>query len=695
MQWVNVQSDACTLDFIYNDYDGEPITIYGGAQPFVLSEFNTDNDLFKPIRPQQATIQVLASISGLDLEDFLTDNDTDITVRFGFSTFSQYWQGILSQEDIEETWIAQNHILVLRADDGFGRLKTTPLTDTDGSLLSGPYTPFQYVQYAANDVIGTFLYSRIYNNLYHDSMTYGSNQTGFDQCTIDARTFEQNTNVFDNAYDVIDKINRAWSQTLFQWNNVWVFLRIPELFRSGNLIGFDTNRPTIGNRSARNQRYDINVAVDGEVKPIMPEMLKTIQKPSKNTTLTFDWKTHDQLICNQSFQSGSFVQSGTKTETDGAGNSISINYDEYTVNQWELYQYGSEGTVSNSAPYGRRSEYNVQGLRNNYFYIGGSAVPIPPGNIDAQNTEAFSCRFYVKWQDIIKFSFNYRTSTEFSPNSNLLAIARILLKNGTDTYYHQYSDDTWQELTPSSTLTNIYTNFPAGKNSKEWETKTFETKQVPFDGWIEVYLLNAFQLSAYTPSNVPNNLESQFSDLTIEIINSISIQRNRIIVGDYDRYTIDKQVVNNYNNTIYLDDAQTQNHKGALLENDGITLTNDAWYRRTDFNGDNSTAERLTFKRHNAMSNWYMNRSYKTKLDVNLFGLKWTANSVSYPIGIINTIKFPDDAPTKTFAITNMSDVDFMNCTWRASLIEIYDSSVTDNEPGDNDVHSYDYIYES
>ena len=479
---------------------------------------------------------------------------------------------------------------------------------------------------------------------------------------------------------------------------MWVFLRIPELFRSGNLIGFDTNRPTIGNRSARNQRYDINVAVDGEVKPIMPEMLKTIQKPSKNTTVNFDWEGHDQLIQNQSFQSGVFVDSGTKTETDGAGNSITINYDNYTVNNWLLYYFQndtvhSRGTLHTGVPFGRRVEYNAQGLRNNYFYMGGSGVSIPPGALGVNGSEAFSSIFYLKWNDILSYSVNFRLWENIERDTPL-TYARIFLKNGVDTYYLDWFTEKWKPLLVSSDAGHqVLYPIGSGALSKEWSNLSIAAKNgAPIDGYVEFTLINSLNFWFDT---VEDYMEVQFSDLAIEITNAISLQKNRIIVGDYDRYTINKQVVNNYNNTIYLDDAQTQNHKGALLENDGITLTNDAWYRRTDFNGDNSTAERLTFKRHNAMSNWYMNRSYKTKLDVNLFGLKWTANSVSYPIGIINTIKFPDDAPTKTFAITNMSDVDFMNCTWRASLIEIYDSSVTDNEPGDNDVHSYDYIYES
>jgi hypothetical protein len=276
-----------------------------------------------------------------------------------------------------------------------------------------------------------------------------------------------------------------------------------------------------------------------------------------------------------------------------------------------------------------------------------------------------------------------------------LAIGKILLKNGTQSYYHRFSDDSWQTYTSGTLSPDIYTNFPSGKSSKEWETIEFETEQMPIDGWIEIYLINGLQLSSYVAPPVDPTDEVHFSDLTVEITNSISIQRNRVIKGDYDRYTIANDIVKTQTETLYLDDAQTQNHNGAILESDGITLTGDQWFRRKDFNGDVATDERLTFKRQHALAKWYMNRGYKTKLDVNLYGLKWKDTSdVEYPIGLINTIKFVDDAPNKIFAIANLSEIDFMNCTWRATLYEIFDSDVADNEPGATDVHTFDYYYE-
>ena len=695
MQFKNVQDDICTVNFIFEDYNGAPVELFGGPQPFVLGEYNTDDDLFKPMRPQQATIQVLASAGGVSLEDFLTDNDSDISVRFDFGNFGAYWYGILSQEDIEETWISTNHILTLRADEGFGRLQTQQLNDGNGAALIGTYTPYNFIQYASDDAPVSFLKTRIYSNLLHTSMSSASNQTGIDQCLIDARTFEQSPSQFDNAYTVIEKINRAWNQTLFQYDAQWVILRIPEMFTDGNLVGFNTNSPTVGNRQAVNKRYDIEVGVQEDVKPIAPEMLKTVVKPSKYSQVNFDWVPHNQLICNQSFQYGTYVQSGTKTVTDGAGNTINISFDEYTVENWVAYQYDTNRSLLSTAPFGRRVETSINGLRNNYLYIGGTGITVPPGLATVLNTELYSCRFFVKWQDVFSYSISIRLWDDIIL-SQPLGVGKILLKNGVDTYYLDYVTEKWQPLTISSDAEQkMFYTFSAGLESAEWNTLSVVAKNpIPFDGWIEFSLLNGFG-NWFGQNVVLPIMEVQFTDLTINITNGVSLQKNRIIKGDYDRYTIEKNIVNTNTSTIFLDDAQSQNDKGAILEDDGITLTGDQWYRRKDFNGDVATSERLTFKRQNALARWYMNRSYKTKLDVNLFGLKWKdISDVEYPIGLINTIKFVDDAPNKIFAIANLKQIDFMSCTWNATLMEIFDTSVEDNEPSATDVHTFDYYYE-
>ena len=76
------------VSLYYEGYTGAVTNLTGGARPFVLREFNTEENIFKPIRAQLAEIEILASATGAKVEDFLASNDTDIQIYFYYYTKS-------------------------------------------------------------------------------------------------------------------------------------------------------------------------------------------------------------------------------------------------------------------------------------------------------------------------------------------------------------------------------------------------------------------------------------------------------------------------------------------------------------------------------------------------------------------------------------------------------------------------------
>lgn len=666
MEFNNAQGDLCRLRFYFDDYEGAPIYINGGPQPFVLGEFNTDDDLFKPMRPQQATIQVLASAAGLKLENFITENDTDIIVTFDYASFSNYWQGYLSQEDIEETWISTNHILTLRADEGFGRTKETPLNDGTGANLAGTHDFFNLIQYALSDVVGNFFYTRIYSNLLHTSMSSGSNQTGIDQCVVNVRTFEKTVDEFEDGYTVVEKINRAWNQTVFQWNGLWVILRLPEHFTDGNLIGFNTNRPTVGNRQAVNKRYDVFVGVQEDVKPITPEMLKTVIKPSKTTTTIFKFEYPPEILCNQLFQDGTLIEETATEKT-------------YTINDWNRYKTSKEVPVASTATWQRRYIFDATNeIYDNYL------------DMDVNLTAASwiqSCDVELMAGDKLDISFEFKVEGNFGGDIQFM---QVLFKRERSLQYRYglNNDGDWVLATTdwdSANVPYLSTQLDPSTLANEWNSYSYKSAPAPYAGIFRVLL--------YKPAT--GSPAHHYKDIEITIRPQKNGGYDPAITGDYDRYTIARTVKKASEMQIYFDDTDSAMQNGTIFEADGITKTGDQWFRRTNFNGDVATDERLTFKRHNTLSRWFMNRSYKTKLDVNLYGLKWQDSSSTYfPIGLINTIRFVDDDPAKIYAIVNLKQIDFMACTWQATLVEVYDVTVDSNEPTESDVYSFDFYYE-
>ena len=666
MEFQNAQGYDCVLNFILPDadYAGDPIPIYGGPRPFVLSEFNQDNDFFKPIRPQQATIEVLASINGVEIDDFITeDDDRQIIVRFDFGTWTGYWYGILSQEDIQEQWIAQNHILTLRADEGFGVMKTVPLRDYDGNILLGTYTPYQLIQYASTETVRTFLNARIISNLFHTSMSSASKTTGLDQCTIDAKTFEQSPGVFDDSYTVLEKINSAWNQTMFQYQGQWWIVRQEEQFipKASNLIGFVSNSPVLGQRASINTRYMIEVGAEEKVKPIMPEMLKTYNKPSKETKVKWDWEEYVQVVCNESFKYGAFVETtGTPpNETD-----------KYTITNWVLETGAKASRTTSNKLLQRHVVYAGNKLADEYLIMEREGSNIP--------TSAKSCNVYVRQNDYLELSFQYSLKTNISPGANDTVMV-VFLYGDDSTYWTLDDDGTWYQSNSTWTINGkILQVYFDNNTGADWYNKT-NTSNIPRSGYLQFEFVNIGSLQQYR----------YYRNLQIDITPAINKYRRLKIAGDFDSYTLDKTFKKNSEQTIYLSDSVSPNFKGTIYQSNGVTMTSGEWFRRT------YPSESYPFKQHNAIANWFQNRRYKVRLEANFFGLVWEQNGNDNPIGLINTVNFVDDAVNKTFAIVNLREIDFMACTWTANLLEIWDENEDNTvQPSASDDHLNDYYYE-
>lgn len=689
MEFQNAQGYDCVLNFILDDdfYNGDAIPIYGGPRPFVLSEFNQDNDFFKAIRPQQATIEVLASINGVEIDDFITeDDDRQITVRFDFGPWTGYWYGILSQEDIQEQWIAQNHILTLRADEGFGVMKTVPLRDYDGNILLGTYTPYQLIQYASTETVRSFYNARIISNLFHTSMSTAAQTTGIDQCLIDAKTFEKSPGIFDDSYTVLEKINKAWNQTIFQYRGQWWIVRQEEQFipKATNLIGFVNNSPLGGQRASINTRYMIQVGAEEKVKPIMPEMLKTFNKPSKKTSIRYAWERYSYIVCNQTFESG------TQWEytLNGSG------FNSYTIDEW-TWQYVSFLTPTNIStggitesvlPY-RTQVYTNYRLDDEYINI-PNTVPSPTGVIaTGVDTWLRSCDIYVTQYDNIDIDFQYKFTQARSGTWNLAVCAVLLYANDGTKYSLNSTTRTWSVWTNDG-MVNL---LSAGTKATPTEWDTFSVRYddnanlliqpMPKSGYINILL--------YAPSApVLSNGSIRIRDLNVTITPYAQRNRRRLIAGNTDTYTIAGTFKKNTDEEIHLSDS-FHVYKGAIYQTDGFTLTSGGWSRRR------YPSDSYPFKQQNAIANWFQNRRYKVKLEANFYGLVWEQSGNEFPIGLVNTVNFVDDAITKTFAIVNLREIDFMACTWTANLMEIWDENEDNTvQPGAFDTHSNENYYE-
>lgn len=658
------EGDSCTVQLLYEGWTGSVTYLTPASRPFVLQEYNTDENLFKGYRPQQATINIIASDSSVTMDNFVADNDNDIEVIFSFGSFSGYWRGFILQDNFQESWIATSHILTLTATEGIGQLSEKEFSN-NGTEVVGKITPWQAIEYCTQETSQSLIQSRVYNSLYHTSMNSTNTDMCLDQCYVDTRTFVQEPKQYDNKLEVLDKVNTSFGQTMFQYKGQWYFLRLEDLYIPSNqdLRGF---RNIIGGtRATVNRRYDAEIGVNETIKPITPEMIRYINRRTKYDKVKKDYEMFAECIPNSSFTRGTLLSSNPSLRLTSLAN--------WTFNEGSF----SSPTVV-TRPYGVSEVFvdTILSERNAFFRLGNSN----PSWIISEYT-------YVRLNDVLKFSFdfkyNYYPSTKYPgiliPVNIWINIAYVLLETATGNYTLS-SDGHWEAA--NSNFTGL-PNSPNGQRNKsaiqfnandnndtfvdQWNTFSLQADPVPNAGKLR-FVFYGEKKWDYLDNQV--NIKN-FDFQTIPIFNIDERRSN--ITGHELKYEKTANLRNTSENTVYLEDNVSYNFKGSLFESDQLTFTNAEWFRYRYID------ERYSFLQQALIPYWEHNRYNRNKIDVNCYGLKF--NGGTDPIGLINTVIFVDDDPDKIYYVLNMNEIDFESATWSATLIEVYDSQ---KDPGTN-----------
>jgi hypothetical protein len=642
-----LQDDTCKVDFYVDGYSGAITNLEPSINPFILREFNTDDDIYKPLRPQQAEINFISQ-TGLSIDDFLGNTDTYCYVAFEFlSAVQYYWYGYLLQDDFQESWQDQKHVITLRASEGLGLLKTVPLADNAGNELIGKYSAWELIKYAAYGTIQTFVEHRVISNLFHSSMDPTLDEPSIGQCYIDAKTFSIGDGEYDNKYNVLDKINSAFSQTLLQYKGKWIIFRPEELFMPTTqyLRQYNVN---LLSTTVSNVRYDIEVGVNEEIKPIAPEMLRFINRPTKIDEVDYTISFPSELFPNENFQRGAYAGGGAL----GAGFG---NYQYFDVNNWINYTNTRESPVATGNVLTRWLYTNLSGFEYENFI-----------EVQSSTSEAWaqSAEIKINKGDQLEITFDWivnRGSVLLNsfPTDTDFNVVQILYRTVATPVVFKYGaniDGKWVYGAnfDSASIPKIKYNYDDITNFT-WTSFTITTDPAFYDGWIKILFPNN---ALFVPNNpCIKNLQVNY----ITSVNGMGIDK---ISGTYDRFTKAQDIRVDYYKEIYLDNINNYNANGALYESDEETLCTPDWYRYR------YQKESYPFKKQNLIANWERTRFHRNKIDVNFFGLKYG----SQPIGLINTIKFVDDDPNKLYYIANMKEIDFASATWQATLVEVYDN---------------------
>lgn len=645
LEFVNREGDTCQVQFHYEGWTGAVTYLTPAARPFVLSEYNTDENVFKGFRPQQAIINIIASDSSVTMENFMADNDDDILIIFSFGSFSPYWYGYILQDNFQETWIGTSHILSLTATEGIGQLQYKEFGHDDLEVV-GKLTPWTAIGYCLEESPQNLVQSRVYNSLYHTSMNDTNTDMCLDQCYFDARTFQQQPKQYDNKLDVLNKINTSFGQNMFQYKGQWYFLRLEDLYIPTNtdLRGF---RNSITGRHTANRRYDANIGVNEDMKPIAPEMIRYINRRTKKDIVKKEYEMFPECVQNSSFTRGTLISESSVSKLT-------------TLANWSFY----EGPFNSPTPVTRDKGVveayvdTILSERYAFFRLG----PTNPSWIISEYC-------YVRVFDTLSISFDFKYNY-YPPDKKTIIIGYVLLETSLGDYALD-TDGHWQNANTGFSGTPVALQFDIndGKDifADQWNTFSIQSDPTPNVGKFK-FVFYGEDKKGYVDNQV--NIKN-FSLQTIPIFNIDERRSN--ITGQEVYYEKTETLRNIYTYEDFLENNVSYNFKGSLFESDQLTFTNAEWfrYRYAD--------ERFPFMQQALIPYWEHNRYDRNKIDVNCYGLKF--NSGADPIGLINTFIFVDDDPDKVYYIVNMREIDFDAATWSATLIEVYDSQ---KDPGED-----------
>ena len=637
----SLEGQTCVVRFDFLSYSGATTELVGATKPFTLQEYNTEENLFKPVRPLMATINILTSASGVTMDNFIADTDSEIIVWFDFGSWTGYWKGWLLQDDFQETWIDTYHVLTLKASDGLGKLQDQKFTDFSGNELVGTYTPFELMSYCIYNTPKNFVEAKFINNLYNTYMADGLTDSPLEQCYIDVKTFQTEAANYDNSLTVLKKINSAFNQTMFFYKANWWVLRLEELYAptSTNITGYTNG---ISGKSSFQLRFDALVSKTSTIKPINAEMLRFIRRKTKRDTINFYYNQFNEVICNETFSRGDL-------------NSETSTIKNYDLNNWTREKGTLSAPTVVTTGYGRNEEFDANGqLIDNFAYCDADVSSLSwlrSCGLNSLENERFSMRL------------NHKYDTTFAGNGNQ-GVAIIQLVGVTNNYTLD-SKGEWI-MSNASFSTNIkqlqlYYNGTSGILPTDYQQLDIVSNTIPENGTIYILLLG--------PSNIFYINSKRFNSLNVEIVNPFNGYNNKTIKGIQSVFTKLADVRNDFEEEIFIDDAFSRIFKGTILEDDEITPTKKEWYRRR------YDTESFGFRKQNDIAHWEHNRFNRSKIDCNFFGLTWLQGSTPEPIGLINTFRFTDDDPNKIYYILNLKEIDFSSSTWSATMLEVYDSA--------------------
>lgn len=686
----NRRSNAIKLDIYRKDVDPGDVTTLLNTEltGIKVSCPQSDESKYPTIIGTQAEIGLRVRTSSvITPETFLTDyydewkviiycDDAIVFAGFVDPTYSPY--------TMKDAPLG----IALRCTDGLGLLKNIPLTAQSGASFQN--TVQTLIDYVAGALAKTNLdlNIRVYCSIYESSM----NDRGvsalydmFSQAKLDYRTFMNSATDFVDCYEALNIILTG-GFSLFQWQGKWIISYRPEMQGTIGPTNYYTEYDPSGSALSGNQDLTthINIGFNQQQHPIELDQIIDYQVPQVSVKDIFNFTVWDEVPKNNKFERGSLI-----FPLSGPG------YSAFSIDDWEYvtrtggfstYPFGT--TPSLQVAYSKRL-YNDYGVEIDRQIICDRAVD---GSINWLRSDAIP----VNKGDKIIFSCDKRFDNNVDAITSVAHIY-IVAEDNINYYGWLYdftagdTDNKW--ILNSLVDSGIKVEYDDGESldadgNTQFHSVSAASPAIPIDGTMYIVLA--------IPGEESLGSSQYYKNINFEYIPFIVGSYIRI-KGDYWRTYQNQNIKNRIEEEVKISDSLKKILKGALLRNDGATLTTPTWYRF-------GRSEEKHFKELLNLGKYcHYYRRYR-KITGTFRGVKcYSENTPTsfYPLCFHKHFKFVDNSPNKLYALCPPLSVDYISGRFSGTFIECFDTSgaigtvpetYTDSEQA-GDGHEFKYIF--
>ncbi|CAB5218516.1 hypothetical protein UFOVP217_29 [uncultured Caudovirales phage] len=718
-------------------YTGDPIDILLGGSPAV-QEWQED-DPKAPVKG--CTLQVNIINNGVvNLQSFYSNNDNEYLVELvRTETDETLFTGYIVQDECKEIQVDFAHEISILATDNLGLLKDTTLlqaaeaigeiihenfdiktiglahTIFTSTAIAGSLKPGYIIGIESGTAQGYYTVKNVYYNnslslygilcaeviptmptfesvvinwrnplnidktstllelikicLYNTNINYGlrvfsqlkpiggDDGRWLDDTMIDFNTFKGD-NEWKSCYDILEAIMIRFKASLFQSNGTWNIIRWGELFYQSNSTEMQFN----GYYYDADFNYSLDIVdmrnFDYQAGMIETGWLRSINRPYQYTKETFNYVNNTQLLKNQDLSElGLLINEYTYTV--GPNPEDIRNVKEYDL----LYWYDYDGS---SGPFCDR----FVRITNDFEGKELERIIVIKGSPFGSGFAAQSNDIMISKGDTISLSFDFKT--DISQPGNVTVYYVIRLKDGTNPLRYLHDDGLFY------TTTGYYYNVPSGDNTNEWHTVNMQSKSLPYDAIVNVYLLQVAFSSG----------ETHYKNINFQVGNYISGQ-GKISGHEHKFYQPSLNLKNNESTDIQMDDSPKYSIPGTLFLNNmtGLFFNKTSLWNYNGRSSDYDAALGKIITAEELYQRWISAAKFNGRLlKINDTGLG------TMMLSNLACIKYTIENTTKKYVFGSLS-IDYKNSSAECTLWQMADSDQSFDDFLQLNIYEFKYLY--